>query len=145
MDEKFINGEWFSRTIRTPKGLIGFTAETVIEGKKLTLKNLGVFSTGHEPKTGLTRYLLAARTKIMEYAKAQGFSHIRIMGQRTPQGTSAKPGKLVDLTRGLEQKFQPQSKQEKERDLSRQRRKLITRSRDPRGRTRGRGGHEHER
>jgi hypothetical protein len=149
MEGQFVNGKLYERTVHTSKGPVGLLAETIIEGDRLTLKDVTVFGRGKELKAGLTREIFAEWRKLVDEAKAQGFNHLRITGQRSLQSTSAKPGKIVDFTADLRreslERKQPQPEQEKEKVLSHQRHKLRARSRGPRGYTRGRGGHEHER
>lgn len=61
-------------------------------------KDVAIYSRSGEPLTGLTRDILAARTRLISEAKAPGFKQLQITGQRVPGSTSANPGKLVDIT-----------------------------------------------
>jgi hypothetical protein len=94
-------GDLFERTFQTPKGPVGFLAETVVEGDTLVLKDVVVYGEGTTPLTGLTREALAARTQLMAEAKALGFKKLRITGQRVQSSSSGNPGHTIDVTLDL--------------------------------------------
>lgn len=91
-------GDLFERTFQTPKGPVGLLAETVVEGDTLVLKDVVVYGEGTTPLTGLTREALAARTQLIEEAKALGFKKLRITGQRIQSSSSGNPGHPIDIT-----------------------------------------------
>ena len=88
----------FERTFQTPKGPVGFLAETAVEGDTLILKDVVVYGEGTTPLTDLTREAFAARTQLIEEAKALGFKKLRITGQRVQTSSSGNPGHVIDIT-----------------------------------------------
>lgn len=72
-------------------------AEVVVEGERLTLKDIVVFGREAQPLTGLTKDVLAARSQLVSRAKELGFKELRITGTRVPNSSSANPGKQVDI------------------------------------------------
>ena len=91
-------GDLFERTFQTPKGPVGFLAETAVEGDTLILKDVVVYGEGTTPLTDLTREAFAARTQLIEEAKALGFKKLRITGQRVQTSSSGNPGHVIDIT-----------------------------------------------
>ena len=79
-------------------GPVDFLAETVVEGETLLLKDVVVYGRGPSNLTGLTREALAARTQLINEAKAWGFKKLRITGQRVQSSSSANPGHVIDIT-----------------------------------------------
>lgn len=53
---------------------------------------------GSKPLTGLSREAVAARTQLINEAKAPGFKKLRITGQRIASGSSGDPGHPIDIT-----------------------------------------------
>ncbi|MBL8193088.1 MAG: hypothetical protein JNM06_04650, partial [Blastocatellia bacterium] len=93
-----ITGQLFERTLNTSKGPVDILAEIVVEGDKITLKDIAIFGRGKEALTGLTREVLAARTQLAAEAKSLGFTELKITGKRVLTSTSANPGKAVEVT-----------------------------------------------
>ena len=91
-------GSLFERTFQTPKGPVGFLAEVEVSGKTLHLKDVVIYGEGSTPLTGLMNEVLAARTHLINEARAMGFEQLRITGQRVESSSSANPGHLVDIT-----------------------------------------------
>jgi len=85
-------------TIRTPRGPIDVLYDLQIDGKTLHLKDIAVYPRQAQPQTGVLRELLSARAQIAKYAKEAGYDKLRITGYRTLRSTSARPGKLIDVT-----------------------------------------------
>ncbi|MFN7769050.1 MAG: hypothetical protein ACK5UC_17740, partial [Planctomycetaceae bacterium] len=94
-------GSLFERSFQTSKGPVGFLAEVDVSGKTLHLKDVVIFGEGSTPLTGLTKEVLAARTQLINEARAMGFERLRITGQRVASSSSANPGHLVDLIMDL--------------------------------------------
>jgi len=96
-------GQLLERTFNTPKGPVDMLAEIVVEGDRLTLKDIAVYGRGSEPLTGLTKDVLAARSELISEAKRLGFKQLRITGTRGLSSSSASPGKrvniIIDLTK----------------------------------------------
>ena len=65
--------------------------------KKL-FKDIAIYGEGTAPLTGLRNEVFAARTQIINEAKAMGFEQLRITGQRVAKSSSANPGHLIDIT-----------------------------------------------
>jgi hypothetical protein len=91
-------GDLFEWTINTSKGPVDMLAEMAVEGDTIHLKDVAVFPRSGEPLTGLSQEILAARTELVNDARQMGFKHLRITGHRVPTGSSANPGKTIDLT-----------------------------------------------
>jgi hypothetical protein len=91
-------GDLFERTFQTPKGPVDLLAETVVEGDTLILNDVAVYGRSPSNLTGLTKEALAARTELIEEAKALGFKKLRITAQRVPNSSSGNPGHAIDIT-----------------------------------------------
>ena len=91
-------GDLFERAFQTSKGPVDFLAETVVEGDTLILKNVVVYGRSPTNLTGLTKDALAARTQLIEEARALGFKTLKITGQRVQSGSSGNPGHPIDIT-----------------------------------------------
>ncbi len=91
-------GELFERTFHTSKGPVDLLAETVVVGDTLILKDIVVFGRSESRLTGLAKEALAARTQLIEEAKALGFKELKIIGQRVASCSSANPGHTIDIT-----------------------------------------------
>lgn len=91
-------GDLFERTFQTAKGPVDLLAEIVVEGDTLILKDVVVFGRSASNLTGLTKEALAARTQLVEEARALGFKKLRITGQRVPSSSSGNPGHIIDIT-----------------------------------------------
>ncbi len=101
MHRFFINGALFDRVVLTRKGRVEILAEVSIEGETLHLRDVTVYGHGTKPLTGLTREMLAAKTRLLMDARNDGFSSLRITAERAATSSSAKPGKKIDLTFSL--------------------------------------------
>ncbi len=91
-------GELFERTFPTAKGPVDFLAEVVVEGDTLILKDVVVYGRSQTKMTGLRKEALAARTHLIQEAKALGFKTLKIAGQRVQSGSSGNPGHFVEIT-----------------------------------------------
>jgi hypothetical protein len=91
-------GDLFERSFQTSKGPVDLLAETVVEGDTLILKDVVVYGRSPSNLTGLTKEALAARTQLIEEAKALGFQKLKITGQRIPSSSSGNPGHPIDIT-----------------------------------------------
>ncbi len=91
-------GELFERTFLTAKGPVDLLAEILVEGDTLILKDITVYGRSQTKMTGLGKAAFAARSQLIDEAKALGFNTLRIMGQRVQSSSSANPGHLVDIT-----------------------------------------------
>ncbi|MFP2895965.1 hypothetical protein [Corallococcus sp. 4LFB] len=97
--EVFQHGKIYEMTIATSKGPVDMLAEVVVSGKTLTLKDMAIFQRGKEPLTGLLREVLKGKTELVNAAREAGFEQLIIKGIRHPEAsTSAKPGKIVEIT-----------------------------------------------
>jgi len=76
-------------------------AEIVIEGSKLHLKDIAIYTKDGIPITGVTKELFQVLRKFKYLAKANGFESLQISGKRFLDSTSANPGKIVDITINL--------------------------------------------
>lgn len=68
-----------------------------MEGDTLILRDVVVYGRGSSPLTGLTREALAARSQLVNEAKALGFRKLRITGERIQSSSSANPGHPIDI------------------------------------------------
>jgi hypothetical protein len=91
-------GDLFERTFQTGKGPVDLLAETVVEGDTLILKDVAIYGRSSTSLTGLTKEALAARTQLVEEAKALGFKTLKITGRRMESGSSGNPGHAIDIT-----------------------------------------------
>jgi len=91
-------GDLFERTFPTSKGSVDFLAEVVFEGNTLILRDVVVFGRSPSNLSGLAREAFAARTQLIEEAKALGFQNLRITGQRISSSSSGNPGHATDIT-----------------------------------------------
>src|SRR5436305_11238640 len=101
MSSFFVNGELFDRVVVTPKGRVEILAEVRIDGETLHLRDMTIYGLGAKPLTGLTREMLAAKTRLLMDARTEGFASLRITAERAATSSSAKPGKKIDLTFSL--------------------------------------------
>ena len=85
-------------TLGTSQGPIDVLYDLQIEGKTLHLKDIVIYPRQAQPLKGVLRELLAARAQIARYAQEAGYDKLKITGFRTLQSTSAKPGKVIDVT-----------------------------------------------
>ena len=91
-------GDLFERTFQTARGPVDLLAETVVEGDTLILKDVVVYGRSTSNLTGLAKEALAARTQLIEEAKALGFKKLKITGQRVESSSSGNPGHPIDIT-----------------------------------------------
>ncbi len=100
MSEKADRGGLDSQVVRihTALGPVDVLYDLCCEGDTLHLKNLSVYPEAPEPLRGVLRELLASRSEICQCAREAGFGKLRITGHRTLQSTSARPGKVLDVT-----------------------------------------------
>src|SRR5581483_1296870 len=75
-------GELLEWTFGTAKGPVGMLAEVVVEGDTLVLKDVVVYAHTEQPLKGLLKDVLAAKSQLVNEAKAWGFTKLRITGQR---------------------------------------------------------------
>ena len=97
----FQAGRLFEWTIHTSKGPVGVLVEVVITDKVLHLQDVTIYGQGQ--LSGLLGELLQAKTQLIDAAKVAGFDTLRITGRRVPGSSSARPGKIIDVTIDLTQ------------------------------------------
>ena len=95
------NIQWMP--LATSQGLIALLFDLQIEGTTLHLKDLSIYAAQEDPVRGILGDLLRSRKEIAEFAKLAGCDKLRITGYRTPQSSSANPGKIIDFTVNLPQ------------------------------------------
>ena len=79
----------------TSKGAVDMMAEAVVEGTKLTLKEIAVYPRDAEfLELGTKEVLKLLRGQLARKAKELGFETLRIQGKRY---SGANPGKYVDF------------------------------------------------
>ncbi|MCG6158092.1 hypothetical protein [Rubinisphaera margarita] len=89
-------GDLFERTFNTSEGTLGFLAEVEVQGGTLILRDVAIY--GPRPLTGMLNDVLAARSKIIDEARAMGFQKLQITGTRVQGSSSANPGHCIDIT-----------------------------------------------
>ncbi len=91
-------GDVFERTFVTSKGPVDLIAEVEVCQDTLHLKDIAIFGRGSQPLTGLSPEVFAARTRLINDARALGFKRLRISATRVETSSSANPGKKIDRT-----------------------------------------------
>jgi hypothetical protein len=101
--ENSVAGDEFAAIVHTRKGPVKVEAIIGIDSESSTLflRNLSVFSGKKNPPTGLQRDLFAARSQLVDLASSLGFKRLKITGIRVAEGTTANPGKKVDISINL--------------------------------------------
>lgn len=81
---------------------VEFLAEKVVDGETLIIKDLAIFTNrtyGNElAKQFGTEAILIALDKLKAFVLKQGFKNLRIIAERVEGSSSAKSGKLIDIT-----------------------------------------------
>lgn len=98
-DARFEVDTLFECQFSTSAGEIGLLAEVAISGETLTLKDVAVYPTlsVYPAKVGMQQVLRALR-ELEEMARAQGYTHLVITGERL---SGASPGRSVTISREL--------------------------------------------
>ncbi|MBI4211699.1 MAG: RHS repeat-associated core domain-containing protein [Deltaproteobacteria bacterium] len=95
-------GKMLVSLIETSQGEVRFGAEAVVEGATLTLKKISAYPVdwmkNKTPYKGLEKEVFKYRRELVERAKASGFDTLKLLYERAADSTSAKPGKIVELT-----------------------------------------------
>lgn len=94
----FENGKYFERVFDVEDvGKVRVLADTVIDGKKLHLKDFIVYPDGADELELGTKRIVKYRNKIIDEARSAGFEELRITAERLTGAREGKKGKLVDL------------------------------------------------
>ena len=93
----FENGKDFESSIKYNGTQIDALAEVEINQTELILKNITIYSKGAEATNQIgARAFLQWQNSVINIAKEQGFTTLRIMGERVAGSSSANPGKVVE-------------------------------------------------
>jgi len=88
---------WFDSTLKTSAGDINIAAEIKVNGTTLELSEFSVYGASGDVSRGtLMREMLASRAQLMQVARENGFTELRITGHRVANSSSAYPGKEID-------------------------------------------------
>ncbi len=89
-------GDIIQELAQTPQGAVKIVGEAVVQGTKLIVKDISVFSaeTGARLNVGAAN-MRAALGPIFERLKIAGFTQVQILGERT---TGINPGRAVNIT-----------------------------------------------
>jgi len=91
-------------TVKTSKGPVDFSAQVVVEGKRVLLKHFGVEPREVEKLTGLEREMFQGFTDIATYIskKYPNAEQVIFQGFRREGSSSAKPLKQINSSRNLD-------------------------------------------
>ena len=96
---KFVRGELYEQSIEVNGIKIDALAEVEIEGKKLILKDLAVYSNqGNIPNQIGASEFVKWLNSIKHQAQSDGFEELYIRGKRAQNSTSATPGKEINIS-----------------------------------------------
>jgi RHS repeat-associated protein len=92
-------GDVFEQVVESPAGPVKIVGEVVVEGTKITIKNISIFSaeTGQRINVGTGNMLRAVRS-VLDGLKQAGYTEVRITGWRV---SGANPGRIIDITKSL--------------------------------------------
>lgn len=92
-------GQAFERVIQTSQGPVQIYADIVVQGSKVTLKDLLVYPQNSATNlSGVFKELIRARGDLIRELKSQGFNELRIAGERVANSSSKNPGHQIDIT-----------------------------------------------
>ena len=98
-EPKFVRGELYEQSIEVNGIKIDALAEVEIEGKKLILKDLAVYSNqGNIPNQIGASEFVKWLNSIKHQAQSDGFEELYIRGKRAQNSTSATPGKEINIS-----------------------------------------------
>lgn len=73
-------------------------AEIDIDGDTLILKDIAIYANGGDVKGQIgVKNIMAWVKEVMQKAKEEGFSKLRIKGKRVQNSSSANPGHFIDM------------------------------------------------
>jgi hypothetical protein len=92
-------GQAFERVIQTSQGPVQVYADIIVQGSKVTLKDLLVYPQNSAANlNGIFKELIRARSDLIRELKSQGFTELRIVAERAAQSSSKNPGHQIDIT-----------------------------------------------
>jgi RHS repeat-associated protein len=92
-------GQAFERVIQTSQGPVQVYADIIVQGSKVTLKDLLVYPQNSAANlNGIFKELIRARSDLIRELKSQGFTELRIVAERAAQSLSKNPGHQIDIT-----------------------------------------------
>lgn len=96
-------GMLVERVFVTAAGKVDFLAEAVVVGDRLVLRDAILYGRAEGALTGMTRDVYRGLGELRDWAAAQGFTTLEVLGTRVPGSTSANPGSawrgVWDLTK----------------------------------------------
>jgi hypothetical protein len=87
-----------SMSAKTSAGDVNILAELKVNGSQLQLDGFTIYpANGNIAKGSILKDIFSVKSEIINAAKENGFTEIRITGTRVPNSSSANPGKSIDL------------------------------------------------